>query len=606
MVSKISNVVWCMEVEVLISREMQLALAKAVAKPRTSAQFIDETNKAVLNPVSIRRAYAVIDRDGYTFSVVPDDDLIPIDHDDPRKENELHSWLHEANELGTEPVLLTSGQPGHYHAWIRVEDPVIRQLLITSAQERGLTLRVGQRMRPPLAPHRNRLPVELIEPTDPAEALRRLTRTTPRSTGKFGSKVEALLVSGDTEKRFPHPDGRWADRSRVVWWIYMHSVRREVDPDYAFSRLRSPAVHPDAARLVCHRSGEPKSEVEARKEFDRLWKAAEVRVRGRLGDTVHDPSILQQIDEIEIASRLTLRGRSAQTDKRVLDTLLSLGRETHRLQVGASDRWLASTAGIHRRNTLPRSIRRLREAGFIEILSLGHDEDGTLYDLRLPPGDPNRLITMPSGELGGVPVIGIVMRRAGSILFARSVRGRKGLGPAAGELLDAIARAGRPISLSEVVKDPLLSSSRATLYRAVEGLRAWKLVIEQDGLLSLPEDVDERIRAAENEKDLPEAVAELHAIHEQDRNNYREWLSNGQDRVEREYNRIRTLEAKVRERDLIEEEQLARWPQRDDRQAVEPRASTRLDRGGERPRDAFARPDLTRPTITHYDQSWRG
>jgi hypothetical protein len=73
---------------------------------------------------------------------------------------------------GLHPVLVESGQPGHLHLFCRITDPAARTRYLNLARQRGIDVRQGHnRIRPPLSPHRNGLPVRLLTPEDPQQAL---------------------------------------------------------------------------------------------------------------------------------------------------------------------------------------------------------------------------------------------------------------------------------------------------------------------------------------------------------------------------------------------------------------------------------------------------
>jgi len=147
-----------------------LAFARRVVRPSGNALLLHEDNSAD-RWLPIGEAVA----SGRPFTVEVRDDILAIDLDEPDHVQQLMVFAQELREAGLAPVLVCSGQPGHVHLWCCVPDRDVFRRFRDRAK--GLSLEVRRSMRPPLAPHRLGLPVSLLDPDNPAEALAALTPT---------------------------------------------------------------------------------------------------------------------------------------------------------------------------------------------------------------------------------------------------------------------------------------------------------------------------------------------------------------------------------------------------------------------------------------------
>jgi hypothetical protein len=93
--------------------------------------------------------------------------VLAIDEDEPGSDL-LDHLVVALRVAGESPVLVASGREGHRHLFCRCD------LAHWTKQAREIGIPAGALravIRPPLAPHRLGLPVALLEPTDPIEAL---------------------------------------------------------------------------------------------------------------------------------------------------------------------------------------------------------------------------------------------------------------------------------------------------------------------------------------------------------------------------------------------------------------------------------------------------
>ncbi len=558
-----------LEVVVLVSitQEAVLKLAVAVAEPRSRAMYISADNGDASPGDWPTVAEAA--RSGRSFAVRPHASIVTVDSDTAdewMRDGQLGPLLQfnaRLKELGLLPVIWKSGRPGHHGLVARVEDPSLRARVIEIGRDLRLQLRIGQLVRPPLSPHRLGLPVELVG-IDPQEAFRRLnvSRETSRKqpgTGTLPPEMEHLLVhGGDGNTLYERKDGG-CDRSKVLWAIVLSAVQRGVDKEDLWARLLDPR-NAGGARLQRKRSGVPRRVETARKDYDSTWLRAEEWVREHHA-IAQRPSVQPQIDEIAVASHERIRGRSSATDVAVLDVILRIGERTGKLDVDIAVRTLVEKTGFPYK-TVWASIRRLRLAGWLHRKSRGRGRAASAFELRLPPA----LVSKRDQGCIVAPDEGLcdhVLRHR--ILFARSIRGRKALGPTTGEVLDAVRRAGRPVSISDVSRDSLLPPSRATVYRAVKTLQDLQLIlVDEHGLLTVPDDVEQRVERLERELQLDMAVEQLVELHGEERIAYRAELD--RDRLVEMVERWHAMAA---ERDEIDGVFIVGRPQSDDQQLVE-------------------------------------
>jgi hypothetical protein len=120
---------------------------------------------------------------GFTPMAIPAPDVLAVDFDEPEKPQQVRRFDVLKDELaaaGYVPVITASGRPGHRHLWCLIENAADHKRLADLAKEGlNLSLRRGQPMRLPLAPHAEGLPVSLVSPETPEGALRAVRRTVP-------------------------------------------------------------------------------------------------------------------------------------------------------------------------------------------------------------------------------------------------------------------------------------------------------------------------------------------------------------------------------------------------------------------------------------------
>jgi hypothetical protein len=119
---------------------------------------------------------------GCTPMAIPAPDVLAVDFDEPDNPQQLRRFDVLKDELaagGYVPIITASGRPGHRHLWCLIEDATDHERLTKLGKGLNLSVRNGQAMRLPLAPHAEGLPVTLISPETSEGALRAVRRTVP-------------------------------------------------------------------------------------------------------------------------------------------------------------------------------------------------------------------------------------------------------------------------------------------------------------------------------------------------------------------------------------------------------------------------------------------
>ena len=152
--------------------ELARRFAQAVAALGQKALLIDRANQGIglvglasgLNALETGQAAAL--------AVYLRPEILAGDYDQPEQAGDAVTLAGELRAEGLQPVLVASGQPGHRHLFVRVDDVEQRALVRSRLKASGADVRAGnQPIRPPLSPHRLGLQPKLLLPSDPEQAL---------------------------------------------------------------------------------------------------------------------------------------------------------------------------------------------------------------------------------------------------------------------------------------------------------------------------------------------------------------------------------------------------------------------------------------------------
>lgn len=340
--------------------EYRRRFALAIVKPGGNALLVDENNDGagwVAIDTAITRSTA--------FAVEVADDIFAAESDCPDNAAAVHQLVQEMRNAGRQPVLIASGQVGHFHVLARIADEAERKRLDQHA--RDLKLQVRRSIRPPLAPHRLGLPPELLEPADPDAALEALG---PERARRLSQHMQHLLKHGDRS-------GRYASRSEVVQALVLAAV----NAGWPFERTLFVLSDPrNVGGAKVQQIAEQEGGSRARAYVRRSWGRARARVASSPAFRDRDGAreVVQQIEQH--ADAIAWPGKAGSTDRAVLQAHLDLARELGLLTYGASDRSIGLRAGT-RYATANEAHRRLVVRGWLRRLQKGTGSKASTWRL---------------------------------------------------------------------------------------------------------------------------------------------------------------------------------------------------------------------------------
>jgi hypothetical protein len=391
-------------------------LAETIAKPGSDALLIAKDNSPH-SRVSIREAV----RSGACFAVELGDHFVGLDVDKSAAAHWVTDFLiSELRRRQIAPVVQSSGTPGHLHLFALVADAGLKREIEAAARLFGCDVRNGQRIRPPLSPHRLGLNVSLITPARVIEAVRALTPADEQNDlarkkrrGASG-RMFSLLRDGDC-------DGRYQSRSEVVQALATMAVNQGYSQEWLLKVLLNPS---NRAGEKIQRMGETEAHRYVAQSYHkaRAFVANHPAFGDRGGATA---AIVEKIDRAaDIILRSARPGQAGATDYCLLAVHLAIARRVGSLTYGASDREVAELAGLSR-PTVTRSHRRLIEnCKFLKRIkrpAIGATT-ASRWRLRLPAGSV--LGDTSSTLMGGVRPTGKADHTPGADLWRRG----KGLG----------------------------------------------------------------------------------------------------------------------------------------------------------------------------------
>jgi hypothetical protein len=397
-------------------------LALAVAKLGSDALLIDQDNRS-----SGRLPISDAAWSGACFSVELADDMIGLDADKSEAARWVRDFLIGELENRRIPfVVLNSGWPGHLHLFTRVTDPALKREIEIAARFAGCNVRAGQRIRPPLSPHRSGLPVSLVAPAKAAQALRALASTgqqplrIDKRRGPSG-RIFALLRHGDRE-------GRYNSRSEVVQAIALAAVNAKLPEQWLLKVLLDPN---NGGGEKVQELTRTKGEREAHRYVAMMYRNAVKRYVAQ--PPFHSRSdVIDRIDEIErgaAADAERWKERAGTTDLAVLHAHLQIMRRCGSIDHGAAFREVARLSGINSISTVSAAHSRLERSGYLRCVARAKHEASARYIVALPKSLSRTIL--PMGALGDCSAEG---SSAGANVF----RWRGGLGKAAWRVWHAL------------------------------------------------------------------------------------------------------------------------------------------------------------------------
>jgi hypothetical protein len=366
-------------------------LARAVAKPGSDALLIDGTNLSA-GRMPIREAA----RSGRCFAVELSDDMVGLDVDKSDATRWVMNFLKVQLESRNIPMVVeNSGTPGHLHLFAPVHDPKLKAEIESAARLFDCDVRAGQRIRPPLSPHRLGLPVGLVTPPTPAQALKALATVEKREPGQSGGKrrgpsgwIFAMLRDGDRDRRYP-------SRSEMIQAFADAAVNASLSEAWLLKVLLDEKNRGGEKIQECARK---KGEREAQRYVAMVYRNA------REFGAAHPPfgrrpDALAKIDEVKrgaAADAERWKGRAGATDLAVLRAHLQIMRRCGSLEHGASVREVALLAGINSISTVSAAHSRL-ERGYLRCVAAAKHGVSARYIVGLPKSLSRTILSKEGG-----------------------------------------------------------------------------------------------------------------------------------------------------------------------------------------------------------------
>lgn len=282
-----------------------------------------------------------------------------FDSDDP---GPAEQFVEAVRTAGLRPVMLSSGGGvGRRHVWVRTDDPVWARL----AAELGAEVR--RVIRPPLVRHRSGSAPILLNCTS-AQALEAL-RPTVEEPGveRHGHRpavspvaIKPAALTG-TRIALPDPARFESDSERV-----MSAARRMSNAggsvEDLIAQFTATAYGPWLGRRS--KNGDRRTDRWLRRY---VWPAL-LRPLGAPAPVAVD--IAGHLLHLEQRANGLLKGRPADTPRRLLEVLIGLARSHSTLTVGLSVRQAVEAGGMAK-NTATKGFKRLQELGLISRVTLG-------------------------------------------------------------------------------------------------------------------------------------------------------------------------------------------------------------------------------------------
>ncbi len=501
-----------------MASELAPQLAEAIAHPRRPRPFtIDADNNRAGWCGSLDEAHA----SGRPYAVALADDVLAVDADD----HDQAAAVDQLAESLAWPVLrVASGRPGHRHLFAVVPDPEDRARIAKHADTLGVTVR-SMPMRPPGAPHRLGLAVELLD--DPAAFLADVAEVRqlaviaehagPKSRALPPAWWRTMLAGG----RWP-AGWRGKDRSAsaMVWHLCIAAARDGLTVDAVAELLADP--HNAGGHGYRERLDRPGKRHADHWLRHHVWPSATKAAERR-----------PPADATEARARLTEHatavdaapwpGVAGATDRAILVALLDRACALGTLTPTLSHRGIAKATGVSRR-TVSTATKRLKAAGWLQVADLGRgrtgiDADGT----RREHSTATRWrLTIPAARTfptGGTPPAHTSLDGASSRARSRAwpdVCRWRGIGPNGARALDALAE---PLTVAELAETLGLNlgNLRARLLPKLAALG----LAESDGTTwRTVDDLDEALEAAAVALGLAGKAAEVDAQHDRERAAY--------------------------------------------------------------------------------------
>jgi hypothetical protein len=304
-----------------VSTDLVSRFAQLVAAPGTRATYIDSENKKAGSD-----SPEAASRSGRAFFVVVRDTILAIDCDRADLVAVLEGIKAQLIADGLVPLVDQSGGEGRRHLFCLILDPRTMRAYREHVNRLGHRphLEVRPFIRPPLSPHRRGLPVALLDPEDPAEALAALTPTRPKDLSPEWME-------------FLHHGAPVGQRSTKIQGCALAAV----NAGWTFGDYYWAMVDP------ANRGGEKiQGRRDAERYLERAWENAVARAK-------RNPPVQDRSEAIALIARMQRRvetwpwpKRAGETYRRVFGAYVTIAERTGKLVFAAGVREVADLAGV--------------------------------------------------------------------------------------------------------------------------------------------------------------------------------------------------------------------------------------------------------------------
>jgi hypothetical protein len=496
-----------------------LDLVLAVAHPTRPRPFLLSANNAHAGTLdSVAEAHA----SGLAYVVTVAPDVLAFDLDSAALVMAGNALYAELTGESWPSLRTNSGRCNHGHLWAVVPDADDRARITERATALGLPL-PRDTMRPPGAPHRNGMPVEVLDDISDFVDAVTVARTPLAATDTDRFDWRHVLTTG----RWP---SGWTGTDRTgsakVWWICIGAIRAGHHLDDVRALLSDPDNRGGAAyRGKLGRSGKRHADHWLTNHvWPKAVKAAAVQVAPP-ADAMEARERLSAFADALNAHPWT--GKAGTTDRAVLSALAARGYARGSVTPTMSLRELAQAAPCSLR-TVQRSVSRLADSGWLQVADRGRgrtvvDEEDGSYREQAHATRWRLLVLARTDHTGGTPPprtsLSVVSTRepVSALRATADVCRWGGLGLNVPRILDALVLG--PMTAARLAE--LLNLNRGNLrYRLLPRLAALGLVVRTADGWERVADLDAAMEAAAEALELTGKASEVVAEHAADRAAY--------------------------------------------------------------------------------------
>jgi hypothetical protein len=347
-----------------VSSDAVVRFARAVLKPRDVRLYaLDGSNALSDEWVSIGQAVA----SGRPFAGEVADDIFVFDADTRFQNAALDLIAESLRQHSIVPVIVNSGGLERRHLFAHIASVTLKDWITKRAHELAgdKTVAPSRRLiRPPLSPHRSGNSGSLITPSTIEEAIRALQPTISRFEPRVSRQMLELLRNGDTTGRYAK-GGSKTHRDHAIQAFITSTVGA------GWTRYQTWRVLMKESNKLAEKWRQM-SVAEARRRFERSWKAARQLVRSC-------PPVSRRVDVMRFVEEVVqslirfglrcFRGRAAKSAFAVFCAHLNTAHRLGRLEYTLSERQISEFSRAQKRDTVRRANEWLERRKLITRLN---------------------------------------------------------------------------------------------------------------------------------------------------------------------------------------------------------------------------------------------